>query len=92
MGTCPPVNAPREGGGADGGRRVAEDLSVPLLGQLPLAMSIREQADGGQPTVKVEPDSKIAGLYRDAARNMAAQLGGRKSTAAAAPTIAMVDD
>ena len=60
--------------GADGGQRVADDLSVPLLGKLPLAMSIREQADGGQPTVKVEPDSQISGLYRDAARNMAAQL------------------
>ena len=78
--------------GADGGRRVAEDLSVPLLGQLPLAMSIREQADGGQPTVKVEPDSKISALYRDAARKMAAQLWGRKSPAAAGPAISMVDD
>ncbi len=78
--------------GADGGQRVADDLSVPLLGKLPLAMSIREQADGGQPTVKVEPDSQISGLYRDAARNMAAQLWVRKTTTAAAPTIRMVDD
>lgn len=78
--------------GADGGRRVAEDLSVPLLGQLPLAMSIREQADGGRPTVKAEPESQISGLYRAAARNMAAQLWGRKSTAEAAPIITMVDD
>jgi ATP-binding protein involved in chromosome partitioning len=77
--------------GADGGRRVAEDLGVPLLGQLPLAMSIREQADSGQPTVKVEPDSQISGLYRDAARNMAAQLWGGNS-ASKAPTISMVDD
>ena len=78
--------------GADGGQRVADDLSVPLLGKLPLAMSIREQADGGQPTVKVEPDSQISGLYRDAARNMAAQLWGRNTTTASAPTIRMVDD
>ena len=77
--------------GADGGRRVADDLGVPLLGQLPLAMSIREQADSGQPTVKVEPDSQISGLYRDAARNMAAQLWGGNS-ASKAPTISMVDD
>jgi len=78
--------------GAGGGRRLAEDLGVPLLGQLPLAMSIREQADGGQPTVKAEPDSAISGLYRDAARNMAAQLWGRQSSAAQAPTISIVDD
>ena len=33
--------------GQGGGARVARDLGVPLLGELPLAMSIREQADGG---------------------------------------------
>ena len=55
-------------------------------------MSIREQADGGLPTVKVEPDSQISGLYREAARNMAAQLWGRKPAAVSAPTISMVDD
>ena len=75
--------------GEDGGKRVAQDLGVPLLGQLPLAMSIREQADGGHPTVKAEPDSIISELYRDAARNMAARLWGNQGTT---PTITMVDD
>ena len=75
--------------GEDGGKRVAEDLGVPLLGQLPLAMSIRQQADGGNPTVKAEPESAISELYRDAARNMAARLWGKQS---ATPTISMVDD
>ena len=75
--------------GEDGGKRVAEDLGVPLLGQLPLAMSIRQQADGGHPTVKAEPDSAISALYRDAARNMAARLWGNQGSS---PTISMVDD
>ena len=75
--------------GEDGGKRVAEDLGVPLLGQLPLAMSIRQQADGGYPTVKAEPDSAISALYRDAARNMAARLWGKQGST---PTISMVDD
>ncbi len=75
--------------GEDGGKRVAEDLGVPLLGQLPLAMSIRQQADGGHPTVKAEPDSAISALYRDAARNMAARLWGKQGYT---PTISMVDD
>ena len=75
--------------GEDGGKRVAQDLGVPLLGQLPLAMSIREQADGGHPTVKAEPDSIISELYRDAARNMAARLWGNQGTT---PAITMVDD
>jgi ATP-binding protein involved in chromosome partitioning len=75
--------------GEDGGKRIAENLGVPLLGQLPLAMSIREQADGGNPTVKAEPDSGISQLYVDAARNMAARLWANQATA---PTITMVDD
>jgi ATP-binding protein involved in chromosome partitioning len=75
--------------GEDGGKRVAQDLGVPLLGQLPLAMSIREQADGGHPTVKAEPDSIISELYRDAARNMAARLWRNQGIT---PTITMVDD
>ena len=75
--------------GEDGGKQVAVDLGVPLLGQLPLAMSIRQQADGGNPTVKAEPDSVISELYRDAARNMAARLWGNQTST---PTISMVDD
>ena len=79
--------------GEGGGARVAQELGVPLLGQLPLAMSIREQADGGTPTVRAEPDSAIAALYRDAARCMAAQLWqGRGESVATGPTIRMVDD
>lgn len=75
--------------GAGGGARVASELGVPLLGELPLAMQIREQADGGTPTVKSDPDSSIAELYRDAARHLAARLWqGEQST----PTIRMVDD
>lgn len=75
--------------GADGGKRVANDLGVPLLGELPLTMQIREQADGGTPTVKAEPDSQISGLYRDAARHLAARLWDVDRSA---PKISMVDD
>ena len=77
--------------GSGGGNQIAQDLNVPLLGQLPLDMSIREQADGGNPTVRQDADGAVSQIYRDIARNMAAQLwaGG---TQQAAPTISMVDD
>ena len=83
--------------GAGGGSRIAEDLGVPLLGELPLDMSIREQADGGTPTVKADPESQIAGLYRAAARQMAARLWAGTvqtdgSRAASGPSISFVDD
>ncbi len=35
--------------GHDGGKNLAEDLNVPLLGQIPLVQSIREAGDEGMP-------------------------------------------
>ncbi len=75
--------------GEGGGERVAGQLGVPLLGQLPLDMSIREQADGGTPTVRADPQSPISQIYRQAARHMAARLWVGEQ---AGPTISLVDD
>ncbi|MGC4062667.1 MAG: iron-sulfur cluster carrier protein ApbC [Aquabacterium sp.] len=60
--------------GADGGKRMAEQFNVPLLGSMPLDSKIREQADSGQPTLVAEPDGKVAQLYKDMARKLAAGL------------------
>lgn len=35
--------------GKDGGRKLAEEMNVPLLGQIPLVQSIREGSDTGDP-------------------------------------------
>ncbi len=77
--------------GEGGGAKVARDLGVPLLVQMPLAMSIREQADGGEPTVRAEPDSELSQMYRNAARHMVARLWA-KDAKQPATTISMVDD
>ena len=63
--------------GSGGGEKIAQEYAAPLLGSLPLARSIREQADGGQPTVAVDPDGAVAAIYRDIARRMAAHLALR---------------
>ena len=60
--------------GSGGGERMAHDYDVPLLGSLPLDIRIREQADGGTPTVAADPDGKVAAAYREIARNAAARL------------------
>ncbi|MCK9515095.1 MAG: iron-sulfur cluster carrier protein ApbC [Ottowia sp.] len=60
--------------GADGGRRYAEEKGLAYLGALPLAMSIREQTDSGNPTVVAEPDGEIAGIYKDVARQVAIRI------------------
>jgi ATP-binding protein involved in chromosome partitioning len=63
--------------GQGGGQSMAEQYGVPLLGSLPLAMHIREQADSGTPTVVAAPDSPAAGLYREIARKAAGRLSQR---------------
>jgi ATP-binding protein involved in chromosome partitioning len=60
--------------GAGGGRRMAEQYAVDLLAELPLDIRIREQADGGRPTVVAEPDSRLGRAYIDLARRTAARL------------------
>ena len=60
--------------GAGGGERMAEQYQVPYLGSLPLDIRIREQADGGNPTVAAMPDSELAARYREIARNTAGRL------------------
>lgn len=60
--------------GQGGGSAMAAKNDVPLLGALPLNIKIRQQADGGKPTVVAEPDSREAQLYREIARKMTARL------------------
>ncbi len=74
--------------GEGGGRRIADELGVPLLAELPLDLDIRVQADSGRPTVAADPAGEVAGLYRNAARHLAARIWEQT---AAAPVIRMID-
>jgi ATP-binding protein involved in chromosome partitioning len=60
--------------GSGGGAWMAEQYGVPLLGQLPLDLRIREDLDHGRPTVVSAPDSELTARYRAVARNLAARL------------------
>lgn len=64
--------------GEGGGERIAKDYGVPLLGALPLALSIREQADSGKPTMVSEPDGEVAKLYQTIAVAIQATIEGKK--------------
>jgi ATP-binding protein involved in chromosome partitioning len=76
--------------GADGGRRMAAEFGVDYLGALPLAMTIREQADAGQPTVVSDPDGEVAGIYRSVARQVAIKIAQRaKDFSSKFPTISI---
>ncbi len=60
--------------GAGGGARMAAQYGVDLLGELPLDLHIREQADVGVPTVAADPSGKLAAAYLNLARRTAARL------------------
>jgi ATP-binding protein involved in chromosome partitioning len=57
-----------------GARHEAERLGVPFLGEIPLALGIRETSDAGKPIVIAEPDSPYAAAYRDIAAQVREQL------------------
>ncbi|WP_306582262.1 iron-sulfur cluster carrier protein ApbC [Dokdonella sp.] len=79
--------------GEGGGARMAAQYDVPLLGSLPLDIRIREQADGGTPTVAALPDCDLTARYRAIARNAAARLGLRaRNQAGAIPRVVVKDD
>ncbi len=78
--------------GSGGGRRMAQQYGVDLLGELPLDIRIREQADGGRPTVVAEPDSALGRAYIDLARRTSARLARMALTPGGAfPTITVED-
>lgn len=60
--------------GAGGGERMSTDYGVDLLGALPLDIGIREQVDSGNPSVVSDPDGRIAEIYREIARRVAAKV------------------
>ena len=80
--------------GDRGGERIAKDYGVPLLGSLPLLLSIREQTDAGTPTVVAEPDSEVTAIYQSIARAIAASLTEAESTSSVRhfPEITISDD
>lgn len=67
---------------------MAADYGLDVLGSLPLAMQIREQADSGKPTVVSDPDGRVAEIYRDIARKVAVRIADKgKDMSAKFPSI-----
>lgn len=61
--------------GENGAKRTAEKLQVDCLGEIPLDIKIRMQADAGVPIVEAEPDSQFAKAYIGIAQKIKEKLG-----------------
>jgi ATP-binding protein involved in chromosome partitioning len=64
--------------GSGGGQELADELGVPLLGQLPLVQALREGGDDGHPITVTDPDSEAATLFRAMAEKIAVDLRPKK--------------
>jgi ATP-binding protein involved in chromosome partitioning len=61
---CPHCGTRSDIFGHGGARHEAERLAVPFLGEVPLALAIREKSDAGLPVVASEPDGPHAQAFR----------------------------
>jgi ATP-binding protein involved in chromosome partitioning len=59
--------------GAGGGQQLADELGVPLLGQIPLTPALREGGDVGQPVTVADQGGEVAQAFA----SIAAQLVAR---------------
>jgi ATP-binding protein involved in chromosome partitioning len=58
--------------GEGGGKELADELDVPLLGRVPLTMPLRAQSDAGVPLVIEDPDDPAAQAIHQIARGLIA--------------------
>ena len=84
---CPNCGYRAEIFGTGGARDEAHKLGVPLLGEIPLHISIRERSDSGQPIVASEPDSPHAQAYGEIAAMAWTELTGEAKSQTARPRI-----
>ncbi len=60
--------------GSGGAERLAQQVNVPLLGQIPLGSTIREGGDTGMPAVVSDMPDAYAEVFREIARQLAARV------------------
>jgi len=60
--------------GKGGGKRIEELFEVPMLGQVPIEVAVREGGDGGHPIVVSQPDSASARAILEIAGKLAQRV------------------
>jgi ATP-binding protein involved in chromosome partitioning len=84
---CPNCGTTHDIFGHGGARAEAQKIGVPFLGEVPLAMTIRENSDAGTPVMISAPDGPHAKVYREIATKIAEQLFADDRAVREAPTI-----
>jgi ATP-binding protein involved in chromosome partitioning len=82
---CPKCGRRHEIFSHGGGARLASELGVPFLGELPLVRELREGGDRAQPLVAVRPEHAVSGAFREVAAKVIEQIDARAPGAHAEP-------
>lgn len=67
--------------GSGGGQKLADEIGVPLLGQVPLVPQLREGGDVGKPIAAVAPDSEAGKAFHALAASIDAMKPKKKFSA-----------
>ena len=62
---------------------MAEDMGIPLLGEVPIDTRVRAGGDEGRPIVAAAPDAPAAKAFSDVAGKVAAQISIQNDARAA---------
>ena len=58
--------------GSGGGRSLAQELGVPLVGQLPLVPALRAGGDEGRPVTVTDPTGEVSRAFEETAKRIEA--------------------
>jgi ATP-binding protein involved in chromosome partitioning len=75
---CPHCGERSEVFSGGGGQRLADELDVPLLGQVPLQAEMTQEQDAGKPVVVGRPDSPAGRALAAIARAVIERAGGKR--------------
>jgi len=84
---CSNCNAHHDIFGTGGGKRIADENEVELLGQIPIEAIVRAGGDEGTPVVASHPDSLTAVAFEKAAQRVASRLSIEAMKKPRKPTI-----
>jgi ATP-binding protein involved in chromosome partitioning len=77
---CPNCSEKHRIFGTGGGERLADELGVPLLAEVPFFPAVLSGGDRGEPIVVAEPNTLAAGALLDLARRLSGLLPSRDAT------------
>ncbi len=65
--------------GKEGAKRLAEDIGVPFLGEIPLVQSIREAGDAGRPAA-MQTSTSLETAFQDMTKNVVQEIVKRNTS------------